>query len=143
MATGGSGRQARAADLLVAVESGPPPLGPGAPPGECLIAFLDAMVEVIGRNKGLLAALGQAVAVERDPADPHPWYDFCHRHVAALLTQLRPDLDADVLGPGLHGRPVLHLLERGDGPRLAATLRAMVAALLARPHPRAVHAESG
>jgi AcrR family transcriptional regulator len=129
--------QERAADLLVAVESGPPPLGPGAPPGERLLAFLDAMVDVIGRNKGLLAALGQAVTVERDPADPHPWYDFCHRHVAGLLTQLRPDLDADVLGhvllAGLHSAPVLHLLERGDGPRLAAVLRTTVTALLDRP----------
>jgi hypothetical protein len=91
------------------------------------------MVDVIGRNKGLLAALGQAVTVERDPADPHPWYDFCHRHVAGLLTELRPDLDADVLShvllAGLHSGPVLHLLEQGNGPRLAATLRALVAAL--------------
>jgi AcrR family transcriptional regulator len=129
--------QERAADLLVAIESGPPPLGPGAPPEQRLLAFLDAMVDVIGRNKGLLAALGQAVTVERDPADPHPWYDFCHRHVAGLLTQLRPDIDAEVLGhvllAGLHSAPVLHLLERGDGPRLAATLRTIVTALLDQP----------
>lgn len=106
------------------------------------------MVEIIGRHKGLLAALDQAVTVERDPANPHPWYDFCHRHVADLLTQPRPDLDTDVLGHvllagHLHSGPVLHLLERGDGPRLAATLRTMVAALLNQPRPHTAPGKPG
>lgn len=48
----------RAAGLQEAVTQGAPPLGPGAPAGERLLAFLSAVVEVVGRNKGLLAALG-------------------------------------------------------------------------------------
>ncbi len=47
----------RAQALTEAVTSGPPPLGPGAPDRERLLAFLDAVIEVVGRNKSLLAEL--------------------------------------------------------------------------------------
>src|SRR5258707_13842239 len=51
----------RALTLHEAVTTGPPPLGPGAPPRERLTAFLDAVVGVVDRSKGLVAALGHAV----------------------------------------------------------------------------------
>ena len=54
----------RAQALTEAVTSGPPPLGPGAPDRERLLAFLDAVIEVVGRNKSLLAELAFSGAAE-------------------------------------------------------------------------------
>src|SRR5882757_2731158 len=53
--------QERAMGLRDDIEAGAPPLGPGAPARDRLLAFLAAVVEVVGGNKGLVAALGQAV----------------------------------------------------------------------------------
>ncbi|WP_255954460.1 TetR/AcrR family transcriptional regulator [Streptomyces odontomachi] len=57
----------RAVALHTSVESGPPPLGPGAPPRERLYAFLDGIVDVVSRNKGLVAALGHAASTAHRP----------------------------------------------------------------------------
>jgi AcrR family transcriptional regulator len=127
--------QERAMGLREQVESGPPPLGPGAPPDERALAFLDAVVAVVGRNKGLMAALGQEVAKPHDgPARDHPVYQMWHGHLSTLLAQARPDTDAelfaDLLLAGLHSEPVLRLLSRGETDRLAAALRALAAGLL-------------
>jgi AcrR family transcriptional regulator len=131
----------RALALQAVVEDGPPPLGPGAPPEDRLLAFLAAVVDVVGRNKGLLAALGHAVttapASRSRSDDEHPVYRAWHGHVQALVSEVRPDLDAEtvahVLLGSLHSGPVLALLERGEGARLTAVLRAMATGLLARP----------
>lgn len=48
----------RARGLEDAVTSGPPPLGAGAPDRERLLAFMDAVVDVVARNKSLLSELG-------------------------------------------------------------------------------------
>ncbi|GHJ34430.1 TetR/AcrR family transcriptional regulator [Streptomyces sp. TS71-3] len=60
--------QERALSLGESVTSGPPPLGPGAPPRERLFAFLDGVIDVVSRNKGLLAALGHAASTAHRPA---------------------------------------------------------------------------
>jgi len=128
----------RALALHDAVTTGPPPIGPGAPPRERLLAFLDAVVDVVGRNKGLLAALGHAVTTthqpEQDPRGAHPVYQFWHEHIAALLTVERPDLDAElvahILLAALHSDPILRLLERGEGKRLADSVRVVATSLL-------------
>jgi AcrR family transcriptional regulator len=130
--------QERALALQELVESGPPPLGPGAEPRERLLAFLDAVVEVVARNKGLLAALGHAVTTASRPrpesADAHPVHQLWHAHISALITADRPDLDADVLADVLlgafHSDALLLLLGRGEGHRLSAALHAIVTALL-------------
>jgi AcrR family transcriptional regulator len=127
----------RAVELQDAVENGPPPLGPGAPPGERLLAFLDAVVEVVARNKGLLAALGHAcTASPRLDPDAHPIHRAWRAHLQELIGAERPDLDAevvaDVLLGALQSDPILRLFERGEGARLGAVLRAMAAALIAR-----------
>jgi hypothetical protein len=41
----------RAQALTEAVIFGPPPLGPGAPDRERLLAFLDAVIEVVGATR--------------------------------------------------------------------------------------------
>ena len=52
----------RAQALEEAVTTGPPPLGPGATDRDRLLAFLDAIIEVVGRNKSLLAELAYSAA---------------------------------------------------------------------------------
>ncbi|MCP9951456.1 TetR/AcrR family transcriptional regulator [Actinomadura madurae] len=123
----------RAAGLQEAVTQGAPPLGPGAPAGERLLAFLSAVVEVVGRNKGLLAALGGAVTPPRDGGD-RPVYRFWHGHVSTLLAEARPDLEAEVVADlllaCLHAEPTLRMLERGEGERVAFALRALAVGLV-------------
>ncbi|HEY0453785.1 helix-turn-helix domain-containing protein [Actinophytocola sp.] len=125
--------QERARGLNEAVESGPPPLGPGAPPRERLLAFLSAVVDLVGRNKGLLAALGQAVS-PRAHGEDHPVYLFWHGHITELIEAERPELDApllaDLLLGGLQAEPILRLLERGETKRLEAGLHELAAGLL-------------
>src|SRR5271156_7151755 len=88
----------RAQALTEAVSSGPPPLGPGAPDRQRLLAFLDAVIEVVGRNKSLLAELAFSATAEPVAAEPaaagaakdghrddHPVYRFWHGHISTLI----------------------------------------------------------
>ncbi len=134
--------QERAHDLGVAITDGPPPLGPGAPARARLLAFLSAIVDLVSRNKGLLAALGPAIATPTDqgPREAHPVYRTWHGHIAGLAGQERPDLDTDMLAhvllASVHSEPILDTLARGEGERLDRTLRDLVTALLPeRPAP--------
>ncbi|WP_306324235.1 MULTISPECIES: TetR/AcrR family transcriptional regulator [unclassified Streptomyces] len=128
----------RAHALHESVTEGPPPLGPGAPPRQRLLAFLDAVVDVVGRNKGLLAALGQAATSPRDAQEDsreqHSVYGFWHGHISALIAEERPDLDAEVLAHVLLGAlqngPIVHLLGQGETRRLAVSLRLLVTSML-------------
>jgi AcrR family transcriptional regulator len=143
----------RAQALTEAVTSGPPPLGPGAPDQERLLAFLDAVIEVVARNKSLLAELafsgaGESVATDKGAAagegtakdghrDDHPVYRFWHGHISTLIAAQRPDVDgemiAHVLLGALHSEPILACLAT-DGPaRPAAAVRALAQAILDAP----------
>jgi AcrR family transcriptional regulator len=129
----------RALALHDAVTTGPPPLGPGAPPRERLLAFLDGVVDVVARNKGLLAALGHAMTTTHKPdEDRHSAvYQFWHGHITTLIAEERPGLDAELLAhillATLQSGPILRLLERGEGPRLTDSLHTLIAALLNAP----------
>jgi AcrR family transcriptional regulator len=120
--------------LREAITSGPPPLGPGAPASDRLVAFFDAMLAVATRNVALMAAYEQAETGERQAG---LLYQFWHQHVSALIAEARPDLDADLLAhlllSSLHSDLVLHLLRRQETPRLMATLRELIGTLLAAP----------
>jgi AcrR family transcriptional regulator len=139
----------RAQALTEAVASGPPPLGPGAPDRERLLAFLDAVIEVVGRNKSLLAELAfsgvaepaaadkGAAADEGTAKDGHPVYRFWHGHISTLIAAQRPEADAEmiahVLLGALHSEPILACLA-ADGPaRPAAAVRALACAVLDAP----------
>jgi AcrR family transcriptional regulator len=136
----------RAQALSEAIADGPPPLGPGAPDRDRLFAFLDAVIDMIARNKSLLAELARTVEIEttteteRESAadrDGKPVYSFWHGHLRALLAAQRPDVDADltahlVLG-SLHSEPVLARLTAEGPQRVAAALRTMVGSLLGAP----------
>jgi AcrR family transcriptional regulator len=94
-------------NLNLALLSGPPPLGPGAPPGERLQAFLAAYADFLDANLDLVHMSETASPGARYRVGGYPrWHD----HVRTLLAQARPDLDADSLA---------HLLLAG----LAADLR--------------------
>jgi len=130
----------RAEALSEAITGGPAPLGPGGTPRERLLAFLDAVIEMVARNKSLLAELAHTAVAEPGPAAEsagRPVYPFWHGHLSALLAAEQPHLDADltahlILG-SLHSDPVLARLA-ADGPgRVAAALRTMVEALLDAP----------
>ena len=54
----------RAQALSEAITNGPPPLGPGAPDRDRLLAFLDAVVDTVARNKSLLAELAHTAVTE-------------------------------------------------------------------------------
>lgn len=133
----------RAQALTEAVTSGPPPLGPGAPDRQRLLAFLDAVIEVVGRNKSLLTELAFSAAAEPAPADKgghhddHPVYRFWHGHISTLIAAQRPDVDAEmiahVLLGALHSEPILASLA-ADGPaRPAAAVRTLACAVLDAP----------
>ena len=132
----------RALGLSEAIADGPPPLGPGAPDRDRLLAFLDAVIDMVTRNKSLLAELARTTetATETEPAADsgrQPVYPRWHTHLSTLLAAQRPDVDADlaahlILG-SLHSEPVLSRLT-ADGPqRVAAALRVMVQSLLDAP----------
>ncbi|WP_424532947.1 TetR/AcrR family transcriptional regulator [Sphaerisporangium viridialbum] len=123
----------RSGDLREAVTNGPPPLGPGAPARERLLAFLDELGLIAERNAVLLSAHGQACA---DDKYGDPSYRFWHRHLSALLAAERPDLDAGFLAHGLlalfDGGLIRHLTPSGDPRHFTRSVQRMAMALLDR-----------
>jgi AcrR family transcriptional regulator len=127
----------RVRELADAITAGPPPLGPGAPAQERLIAFLDAVIALATRNVALMAAYERAEEGGRQAGGV---YQTWHHHVGALIAEARPDLDAELLAHillgSLHSDLVIHLVRRGETTRLTATLHDLVDALLAAPATR-------
>lgn len=130
----------RAHALGEAVRSGPPPLGEGAPARERLLAFLDAVAEVVARNKSLMAELAYTPAPAGEQAaerDRPPVYAFWHGHISGLIAAQRPDADADLIAHlllgALHSDPILKELAASGPQRLAATLRFLAGAMLDAP----------
>lgn len=129
----------RAEVLREAVAGGPPPLGPGAPAADRLVAFLDGAVGVVAGNVNLLAAVDHARRARPDAGhDADGVYLAWRDHVAALLAEAAPDLPtelapallADLLLAPLHSPAVHQLLRDGGAERLAAHLRAVAGGLL-------------
>jgi AcrR family transcriptional regulator len=79
-----------------AVISGPPPLGPGAPPKERLLAFGRSRVEANLRHADLLLA-----AVGADTGRSYAAYSFTATHVRYLLGELRVHGDIALLATAL------------------------------------------
>lgn len=126
----------RAQDLLEHVQSGPAPIGPGAPAAERLLAFFDGFTGLIGDNIELVMAYA---GVGRDSDDDRAamMHEFWQRHIAALLTELRPDLDVELTAMLLHtslgGTFVWEMIRRGETERYRAGVRALVASIIATP----------
>ncbi|MGW4498883.1 TetR/AcrR family transcriptional regulator [Micromonospora sp. NPDC004336] len=114
----------RAARIREAIDHGPPPLGPDAPPRVRLLGFLDELARLAAKNIALIAAHEQACA-----ADKHqdPTYRRWHEHLAGLIHQVRPDADAEFLAHMLlgsfDGELVRRMTDRGGLSRLQAAVR--------------------
>ncbi|HEX8120619.1 MAG TPA: helix-turn-helix domain-containing protein [Solirubrobacteraceae bacterium] len=80
-----------ARELQEAILSGPPPLGPGAPPEERLEAFLRALVEHTEKALDLIYAVEHALPTGRFALGPYPAW---HLHTMVLLRELAPHVDA-------------------------------------------------
>lgn len=94
------------------VISGPPPLGPGAPPHERLLAFGRSRLESTLRHADLIRAAG--AAGHRSYAA----YSFTAMHVRYLLAELGVDGDLALLATALLAPlelPILHQQVRVDG----------------------------
>ncbi|MFC4499520.1 MULTISPECIES: TetR/AcrR family transcriptional regulator [Streptomyces] len=82
-----------------AYTSGPPPLGPGAPARDRLVAFGSALIARTGADADLGAALGRQVMYQRrHGADTGRAF---HRHVSTLLRETGTDGDHDLLAHAL------------------------------------------
>ncbi|MET9215770.1 MULTISPECIES: TetR/AcrR family transcriptional regulator [unclassified Nocardia] len=119
--------------LMAAVTSGPPPLGPGAPATDRLLAFFDAMTTMVTADVELIAAY-QAMP-------PHPrsaeFHAFWAEHITTLLHEVRPDIDAETVGAlllsTLGGELAQQLARAGEVDRLRAGVRELVHSVLTVP----------
>lgn len=84
--------------LQGAVLGGPPPLGPGAPPAERAAAFLSALTCHVEGNLDLFLLAEAGLAGARFHTGP---YGFHRLHLALLVTEARPELDADAVADAL------------------------------------------
>ena len=81
-------------ELQDAILRGAPPLGPGAPARERLLAFLDALLRLSLEHRELLLASETARPGARLQTGA---YAFWHRHVSWLLGELNAGGDPDLL----------------------------------------------
>jgi AcrR family transcriptional regulator len=77
---------------------GPPPLGPGAPPGERIRAFLHAFVDRLVDQAAVLVVAEAATPTARLTSGA---YGLHRAHLAGQLAELRSDLDAPFLADAL------------------------------------------
>ena len=121
----------RAETLRREVSSGEPPLGPGAPARDRLLAFFAAWADFAIDNVELYAAYSTTAP---DPR-AEDFHAFWYRHIAQLLRELRPDivdaeLQAQMLFMGTFASPVsFQLFRAGQGERLKAAVLDIVDAV--------------
>jgi len=77
---------------------GAPPLGPGAPPGERLVAFGRGMLGLVDAHRQLLLAAETGAPCGRFRAGPYASYHF---FVSSLLREAAPHLDSDYTADAL------------------------------------------
>ncbi len=107
---------AREHELQDEIMGGPPPVGPGAPPGERLIAFVEAYLAYAWRNLELLVVAETASPGARYRSGVYAGF---RRHIEILFTAAGiddPVLGAELLLAPLAGDFLRHLhVERGLG----------------------------
>jgi AcrR family transcriptional regulator len=82
----------REQELQAKILTGPPPLGPGALAVDRVTAFLDAYLDLLDRHVELFMDSENASDGARYRIGS---YHLWHRHLALLIEEARPDLDAD------------------------------------------------
>lgn len=88
----------REQELQLAILRGTPPLGPGADASERLVAFFAEYAMFLEENLDLVHLSETASPGARYRVGA---YRFWHQHVRILLSEARPDLDADYLAHAL------------------------------------------
>ena len=132
---------AKQAALREAVETGGPPLGPGAPPRERAVAFLDALLSFKLGNRHLMRA--REIAPRLRLSEHYQWM---HGFLRGLIGQAAPGASAEETGYAAHALlAALHidLIEQmlASGYSLAAIrnaqaahARAVIEGVLRNPH---------
>ena len=114
--------------LQEAILHGPPPLGPGAPAGERLTAFVQAYLDYLVRHLPLVRMSETASPGARYRIGA---YRFWHQHVAILLAGTPdPDSAAHALLAPLAAEHVTAMLPELGGERIGATLTRLAQACL-------------
>ncbi len=106
--------------------TGPPPLGPGAPATDRLIAFTTALIAL--QREHLAIAL---VSEFRAADAPIGVYGALRLHAAALIQEIDPALDAEVLASMILGAiapPVLNQLD-ADPDRVARSFATLLSGI--------------
>jgi AcrR family transcriptional regulator len=126
----------RERDFQEAIIRGEPPLGPGAPPCERLVAFGEALLDTLEAHSELL------LAAEPGPARfTHPAYRVHRLHVMLLLAEADPECDQEMLAETLlaaFGAELFIYLRRARGvslARLKDAWREQVRRTVAAPQP--------
>jgi AcrR family transcriptional regulator len=128
---------ARESELQAAILSGPPPLGPGAPPADRLAAFVSAYLAYVDAHLDLVALSQTASPGARLRTGSH---GFWRQHCRLLLTAAGvpdPDLRADTLLAALTAEQVRHWRhdERRPLPALIDAIDAIARRLAVPPSP--------
>lgn len=131
----------REQELQAKILSGPPPLGPGAPAAERLTAFVDAYLELLDRHVELFIDSENASEGARYRIGA---YRLWHRHIALLLEEAAPDLDAAYTAHALLAPLAadLHQALRAEGfdlARLKTGLRTLITSTIASSQLKRAH----
>lgn len=116
-----------------AIIRGAPPLGPGAPASERLVAFGRGMLGLVDAHRELLLAAETGTPCGRFRAGPYASYRFFVRSLLSEATpRLDPDYTADALLATLGAELVAYLREDHEMPleQIAAGFEELVGALV-------------
>ena len=116
----------RERELQQAILTGPPPLGPGAEPGERLAAFVDGYLTFLDRHLDLVQLSETSTPGARLRTGAHAfWRQHC-RYLLGLAAAPDPDLRAGILLAALSAEQVRHWREDRQMPldELTAALSA-------------------
>ncbi|AVZ73257.1 TetR family transcriptional regulator [Streptomyces lunaelactis] len=127
----------RTEQLRADVVAGPPPLGPGTPAGERVLALLDALLSLKLETRPLMLALESAGSGSPYLNDA---YALWHAQLASLLAEVRGERDADYLAHALlaavRSDLIEHLATSGTSPQhIHDGVDALARAVLAAPAP--------
>jgi AcrR family transcriptional regulator len=126
----------RERELQTALLSGEPPLGPGAPPTERLVAFVSAYLELVAAQLDLILMSETSSPGARSRTGAHAFWGGHVRYLLQAAGAADVDVRADVLLAALAGEQVRHWLVE-DQRAVAAVADALAAAALALAQPAA------
>lgn len=103
----------REAELQQRLLTGPPPLGPGAPPKQRLVAFIDNYLDYLTRHLDLVKMSQMASPGARLRTGSHQLWQYHCRILLADANAADPEIRADALMAAMTAEQVEHWLARG------------------------------